>query len=1197
MARTKAYLVVALATVLSMVGSLVAPFAQQHVALAGDQAWELIASPSRVNQGAIITPLVANDGTVFIGGNTVGTGVSNSIRSSTNGGSSFSNPAVAPSGVGASPIVDLAVSPTFGTDRTIFALCANRIVYGSTDGGATWTAVGAAATLTAAITPVRLAISPNYTSGSGILLVSGISLAGLSNAVDHINSITLVSGTGFGVPAWAVAYGAVAATLGDAAGEGITDILFSPNYVSDGTIIAILTAAAGAPLGVAVGAVTAELRSVNGAVIANPVTIAALFTGAGSARAALPAGYSPTSADNYFAVLNNGANGAAAGFYRRSAGAWTQTATAAAVDLVSVSSSGSFASAIVVVGERTLGQTRRSGNGGTTFAAVAAVLGGTGPVFVALSQNFTSDNTVYAANGGAGGGFWRSTTGGGTTASYTGVGLHTSNFTTVTGFATAPNFTTSSVALLVGNIAGAGNSVFRSSNFNAISAGTGNSGASWSKVSTMTGVTTVGISSGFATDNTVWIADNAGNMQKSADGGNSFSGAFITQNPVPVTRSGNGIFPVNANTLFIVGGQTAGNLNQVVKSTDSGISYTITTITGLQNITSFGLSPAYATDSTIAVAGLTPSGLSQVYWSKDGGATFTQVGANLTTSAGTGTQVTFSDMYATDKAIFASANHATAGEVYRWIDGTSTAWSNMRMSGITVAAGAAYVPGLAGFTSVGNIGVAGGVLYASRTTVGVHAISRALTPAANPTVASPSIAQWLDLQWVARGGVGIFAAPGSGSFRQALIRNPGTSGLIGVAGGAVNVGLGPDAVGSTADDGLALSGVVQLGLSTVSRSATTNQVIGINTNIPAAGPIEIVSYNDNQISAPALSQPADRATVPLPGQAVGHPQITWQPYGPVILAPSFTGYLIRFSASADFSDQVNTTYGVTSSLTTTPAAAGALAGAPAFLAGTTYYYQLAVVSGVTAGTFVAAGAAIGAQTMDVVSPWTAIKSYGSAAGVPNLLTPVSAPGLTTVVPSKQITFNWQAVALATDYRLGVSGDGIIDPLSTVGAYRNPVIVKLVGSASPSYTLTAAEAALLQDNAQYFWQVQAIFGPNSGNYTNLSAQAGASGFFRTPQGTTTSTSASVAMASLINTANPSASLLSIAWAQDTTTGAFQFLAPGVGTSTLTTLQPNTALFLNLTATSRLRISGRDPITVPAGGRWIALGNSTLVELVP
>jgi hypothetical protein len=39
MARTKAYLVVALATVLSMVGSLVAPFAQQHVALAGDQAW------------------------------------------------------------------------------------------------------------------------------------------------------------------------------------------------------------------------------------------------------------------------------------------------------------------------------------------------------------------------------------------------------------------------------------------------------------------------------------------------------------------------------------------------------------------------------------------------------------------------------------------------------------------------------------------------------------------------------------------------------------------------------------------------------------------------------------------------------------------------------------------------------------------------------------------------------------------------------------------------------------------------------------------------------------------------------------------------------------------------------------------------------------------------------------------------------
>lgn len=1197
MARTKAYLVVALATVLSMVGSLVAPFAQQHVALAGDQAWESIAIPARVDVGDVQSPVVANDGTIFVA--TGPAGVETLIRNSTNGGSTFSAGVVPV----ASVIVDIAVSPTFGTDRTVFTLHADGTVRFSTDGGTTFALLGAAGNtgvigVSAGVTPEALAVAPNYTNGVGDLLVGATSAAGASGGQDHAFRSQVNLGDGNTVAENFAAYGGInAATIGDTAGEGVVDVLFSPNYVSDGTVIAIGTMLATADADFCAAATACEVRSVNGAAFVGPVAIAAQFlTAAGTAQASLPAGYNPTSADNYFVVVSNGANAAPSGFYRRSAGQWQQTLTT--VDLVSVASSGSFSSAIVLAGERALSQVRRSGNGGTTFAAAPAAVGGTAPadVRVALSQNFASDNTVYVATSGAGGGFFRSTTGGGTSSSYTGVGLHSSNMTNVRGFAIAPNFNTSAVAFLVVDAGvGVANSVFRTSNLNAISPGTGNSGAGWTRVSSLAGVTTVGVSAGFATDNTVWIGVNDGTLQKSSDGGNSFSGAFITQNPVPVTRQGNGLHVVSANTFFIVGGQTAANLNQVVKSTDSGISYTITTITGLQNITSFVLSPNYATDNTIAVGGLTPAGLSQVYWSKDGGATFTQVGGNLTASAGAGTQVAFSDKYATDKAVYASASHGTSGEVHRWIDGTSTAWTNLRMSGINTAAAAVYVPGLAGFVNSGNLGVANGVLYASRTAVGVHAISRSLTPTSSPAATSFTASTWLDLQWVPRGGVAIFAAPGSGSLRQALIRNPLTGGIIGAAG--TNVGLGPDLAVSTGDDGFNLNGVVQVGLQVVSRGASSNQLVGINTNVPGAGPIQIVSYHDNMLTAPVLAQPADKATIPLPGQPVAHPQITWQPYSGLILAPSFTGYLVRFSTSADFSDQINTTYGVTAGLTATPALAGALAGAPAFTAGANYYYQLAVVASAVAGSYPAAGAAIAGQQMDVVSPWSNVKSYGSAAGVPLLLTPTSAPGLTTVVPSKQITFNWQAVALATDYRIQVSADGIIDSLSPVGAYKNAVITKLIGSASPSYTLTEAEAALLQDNTQYFWHVQAIFGTNEGNYTNLSAQAGASGFFRTPVGSTTSSSVTVALASLINTVNPSASILSIAWAQDTATGEFKFFAPGVGTSTLTTLQPNTALFLNLTVTSRLRISGRDPITVPAGGRWVALGSSTLVELVP
>jgi hypothetical protein len=96
---------------------------------------------------------------------------------------------------------------------------------------------------------------------------------------------------------------------------------------------------------------------------------------------------------------------------------------------------------------------------------------------------------------------------------------------------------------------------------------------------------------------------------------------------------------------------------------------------------------------------------------------------------------------------------------------------------------------------------------------------------------------------------------------------------------------------------------------------------------------------------------------------------------------------------------------------------------------------------------------------------------------------------------------------------------------------------------------------------------------------------------------TPTNASTALAALINTANPSASVLSIAWAQDLTTGAFSFLAPGVGTSTLTSIAPNSALFLNLTTATNLIISGRAAVSVPAGGRWIAFGDAVTIAIAP
>lgn len=91
-------------------------------------------------------------------------------------------------------------------------------------------------------------------------------------------------------------------------------------------------------------------------------------------------------------------------------------------------------------------------------------------------------------------------------------------------------------------------------------------------------------------------------------------------------------------------------------------------------------------------------------------------------------------------------------------------------------------------------------------------------------------------------------------------------------------------------------------------------------------------------------------------------------------------------------------------------------------------------------------------------------------------------------------------------------------------------------------------------------------------------------------------ATVALAGLINTAAPATSRLSIAWYQDLATGTFRFLAPGVVTSTLVNIPARSALFLNLTASTTLRIDGVT-VVVPAGGRWVVVIDPSTITVVP
>ena len=255
--------------ILTAVNSVVFYTSDRHTAMAGEQGWDTISNPGGTNAGAVASPVIANDGTIFV----TLTG-SNSITWSTDGGISFRAAGVSPGG--GSAVVDIALSPTFGSDRVIFALTADRNVYGSTDAGLTFVQVGAVAATNGTNSPTAMAISPNFANSIGKLLVSSRASA-VNQLVRRANinlSTTAMNGAGHNFADFG---GLTDPSLGnDAANtEGAYDIEYSPNFASDGIIIAIVSAAGtGAPAQTGAANTVAEVRSLNGAAFATPVGVA-----------------------------------------------------------------------------------------------------------------------------------------------------------------------------------------------------------------------------------------------------------------------------------------------------------------------------------------------------------------------------------------------------------------------------------------------------------------------------------------------------------------------------------------------------------------------------------------------------------------------------------------------------------------------------------------------------------------------------------------------------------------------------------------------------------------------------------------------------------------------------------------------------------------------------------------------------------
>jgi|GEM_PF-1721267 len=271
----------------------------------------------------------------------------------------------------------------------------------------------------------------------------------------------------------------------------------------------------------------------------------------------------------------------------------------------------------------------KSTNGGASWIAVNTGLTNPNINALAVSPSYVSDHTLFAGTLGSGvyyaGGVFKSTNGG---ASWSAVNTGPTNLA-VYALALSSGYA-SDHTIFAGTYGGG---VFKSTD----------GGASWSAVnigSTNLGVRALALSPGYANDHILFAGTLGGGIFKSTDGGASWSAVNIGLNALDILALTLSLGYASDHTLF------AGTDGGVFKSTSGGASWSAVN-TGLTNlyVEALALSPGYVSDRTL-FAGTYYSG---IFKSSDGGASWSTAGlTNLEVTA-----LALSPGYVTDHTLFA----------------------------------------------------------------------------------------------------------------------------------------------------------------------------------------------------------------------------------------------------------------------------------------------------------------------------------------------------------------------------------------------------------------------------------------------------------------------------------------------------------------------------------------------------------------
>ncbi|MAF86183.1 MAG: hypothetical protein CL875_06920 [Dehalococcoidales bacterium] len=624
---------------------------------AADLSWSGVAFPTGTgsvlvgqdeNLGPVaVSPTVATDGTMFAVVNDLITTARPLVYKSVNNGHTWT---ATTSNLGAAGDVGIAleVSPNYAEDSTVFVVtqtsgggATTGRVYRSVNGNISYGQLGVV-TLAAAEVITSFDVSPNY-DGTGVLAVG----------IADIAAGTVPAGATTSVQVWGL--GAVLSwTLYSTVAYDVSDVIFSPNYAVDSTILAVTSLATAQPiLRSIVGGTWGTIAATNvGATATTDIDLlgAAPATDLLAASIALPQDYNGTVATlrrAYVSIVDEAGAGTATAsnvFRITNTTAGTAIATAASILLSNIDYRGTFAEGTIIGGlYAAAGSTKcdvyRTTNPADSVVNWYGVAGAANQpsgttestmsnnttAFIKMSSDYTNDNLVVVGTIGDDSAFGVSYDG---AVSFNETGL----------IDNAPN------------------------------TGAGGEGA-------LGTITSAILSPNFDTDSTLFIVtenDNAvvnnSNAWFSTDGGvlwtRAFTGAFATAGTGLVSLTPDFTTGATAGTAYV--GETGGGALDIWVSSDGGASWSIRTaanITGIQTMAGAG-TDLYLGDSASGT----------VTKSTNEGWTWPAAGASAT---GAGTRVASLKLH--ESTLLAGGG---AGTVRLSTDGGAT-WSLVGGAGLT----------------------------------------------------------------------------------------------------------------------------------------------------------------------------------------------------------------------------------------------------------------------------------------------------------------------------------------------------------------------------------------------------------------------------------------------------------------------------------------------------------------------------------